>query len=227
MSIEAKEFIEAIKEGQAEKVEQLLEQSPALLQAKDENGVSAILWAVYRGHKELAQRLVDKGYELDIFESAALGHEQALDRLLKENKELAREFSKDGFTALGLTCFFGNVQAMKLLLAAGSDPNVVSRNQMKVTPLHSAVAHRNGPVALTMTRMLLEREAEVNVAQEGGWTPLHQAAAHGQTDIIELLLERGARLDAVSGDGRTPLRMAEEGKHHKAVELLQKHAAGV
>jgi len=222
---QAQEFIEAVKEGQQAEVDRMLEQSPELVNAKDDNGVSAALWAMYRGHRELANSIVEKGAQLNLFEASAVGNEAVVQRLVAENPTAINEYSPDGFTALALACFFGNPAALDALLAAGANPNAVAQNRMKVTPLHSAVAHRVGTVALAMTKTLLAHNAEVNISQEGGWTPLHQAAAHGQNEIVEQLLARGANLDAQSDDGRTALQMAEEAKHTQTVELLRKHQA--
>jgi uncharacterized protein len=92
---------------------------------------------------------------------------------------------------------------------------------MRVTPLHSAVAHRDTKKAAEMAKLLLAQNANVNVAQHGGWTPLHQAAAHGQTEILTMLLQRNANVSAKSEDGRLPVDMAAEGGHKESVELLQ------
>ncbi len=96
---------------------------------------------------------------------------------------------------------------------------------MRVRPLHSAVAHRQADAALAMAKSLLSHGADVRVAQEGGWTPLHQAAAHCPIQMIELLLSHGAEVNAVSEDGRTPLRMAAENKHEEIAALLRQSGA--
>lgn len=222
----SEDFFQAVKQGSREEVERFLDGDAALVNARDANGVSAVLWALYRGHREVAELLVEKGAGLDLFEAAAVGRRDILEGILEKEPELVSAYSPDGFTALGLACFFGSQEAVEVLLEKGADPNAVSKNQMRVTPLHSAVAHRDGPRALEMTRALVAHRAEVNVAQEGGWTPLHQAAAHGQTEIVRLLLEQGADTQALSADGRTPLQMAQEGGHEPAAELLRGRASG-
>lgn len=219
------DFFEAIKQGDKDEAGRFLERDAALVNARDANGVSAVLWALYRGHRELAESLVEKGASLNIFEAAAIDKRDILEDILEKEPGLVREYSPDGFTALGLACFFGSKEAVEVLLEKGADPNAVSRNRMRVTPLHSAVAHRDGARALEMTRALLAHDAQVNVAQEGGWTPLHQAAAHGQSDIVRLLLEHAAETQAMSTDGRSPVQMAIEGGHDETAELLQKHDA--
>jgi ankyrin repeat protein len=220
----SEDFFQAVKQGDKEEVGRFVENDSALVNARDANGVSAVLWSLYRGHREVAELLVEKGASLNIFEAAAIDKRNILEDILEKEPNLVREYSPDGFTALGLACFFGSKDAVEVLLEKGADPNAVSKNQMRVTPLHSAVAHRDGAKALEMSRTLLAHKAQVNVAQEGGWTPLHQAAAHGQTEIVRILLEQGADAQAMSADGRTPVQMASEGGHEESVKLLQQQA---
>jgi ankyrin repeat protein len=124
-----------------------------------------------------------------------------LDRLkilAAEDTELIGSYSPDGFTPLGLAAFFGRKDVLDFLLAHGANPNAASKNQMRVMPLHSAVAHRQPEIATAMVESLLSNGAKVNVAQDGGWTPLHQAAAHGQIEIIKLLLDQKCECKAMT-----------------------------
>jgi uncharacterized protein len=42
---------------------------------------------------------------------------------------------------------------------------------------------------------LVMLKADVNLQDGCGWTPLHRAAMHGYTSIVELLLSKGADAD--------------------------------
>jgi uncharacterized protein len=215
------EFLAVVKQGALDKVKESLDHHPELIDAKDEKGVSAVTWSAYMGQKAVTDYLISRGVRLDFFEAATLGKLDVLEQCLKEDPSLAKAYSKDGFSGLGLAAFFGHVEALQLLLRAGGDPNAASKNKMRVTPLHSAVAHRDGTKAAEMTSLLLAQNANVNVAQDGGWTPLHQAAAHGQTEILTMLLQRNADVNAQSEDGRLPVDMAAEKGHKEAVEVLR------
>lgn len=85
------------------------------------------------------------------------------------------------------------------------------------TALMMAAYKRNKPAA----EALIAKGAAVN---RPGWTPLHYAAASGDSDIARLLLAHGARVDAQSppASGKfTPLMMAaREGHEDTAVFLL-------
>ena len=219
MSAEA-EFLDKVKANQREDVEQAVRNNASLASAKDANGVSAVLWAIYRGHKDLAGWLADNGAKLTIFEASALGRGDVIEKLLKDDPQLANDYSGDGFTALGLACFFGNVSAVEQLLRAGAEVNAADRNPMRVAPIHSAGANRDPQIALTITRMLIDSGAEINVAQEGGWTPLHEAAAHGNDELVRLLLENGADKNARGTNGKTPADLAMDAKYVETAALL-------
>lgn len=173
------------------------------------------------GHREIAEMLYDEGADLNIYEASAMDKAELVEDFIGKNKTSLENFSPDGFTPLGLAAFFGSINVIKLLLEKGANPDLVSNNPMKVAPIHSAVAHRDHQRAFEMTAELLKYNAKVNIAQEGGWTPLHQAAVHGQTDILEMLLKNGADPNAVSEDGKTPLEMAADNNQKKSVEILQ------
>lgn len=64
---------------------------------------------------------------------------------------------------------------------------------------------------------LLAKGAAVN---KSGWTPLHYAAAAGDTDIVKMLLNKSAALDAPSPNKTTPVMMAARGGHIYAVKML-------
>lgn len=76
-------------------------------------------------------------------------------------------------------------------------------------------------VDLELTRLLLERGADVNRGNDYGWTKLHQAGYGDDRELAELLLAAGARTDlSARGDGGTPLVVALFWGHRDVVDLL-------
>ncbi len=219
MSTEA-EFLQAVAAGDAKRVDAMLTQSPDLAQVRAPDGASALLTAVYRGQDAVAALLAARLPALDVWEAAVLGETDRLHALLQGEPTLANAHAPDGFTPLTLAAFFGRLLALRLLLDLGADPNLAAKNVMRVRPLHSASALRDPALATAAVDALLNAGARVNETQHGGWTPLHQAASHGFTDLVQLLLDRGADRAARSDDGRTPLEMARAGGHETVVALL-------
>ena len=169
-------------------------------------------FAAYLGHPALGLRIA-RGRGLDLFEASALGDLAQLERHLAARANAGSETSPDGFSPLGLACFFGHRALVERLLAAGADPRAPSENAMRVTPLHSAVSRGD----LELTRLLLGRGAEVNARQTRGYTALHQAAGAGNQALVRLLVERSAVRHARDDEGKTPLDLARERGHPEVV----------
>ncbi len=88
-----------------------------------------------------------------------------------------------------------------MLANAGADIN--HANDLGLTPLHIAVAHRNIPGI----RALLARGAIVDKPNTLKFTPLHFAAYLGDLQIITILVDAGASVNAVTVYGDTPLHL--------------------
>jgi ankyrin repeat protein len=158
--------------------------------------MSDVLQALYRGDREEAERLA-AGRELDVFEAAALGHTERLRQLLDEDPARAKAFGDDGFHALGLACFFGHLDAARLLLERGADVNVLSRNEhIQTAAIHAAAAsNEEGTDESTryeLVKLVLDHGADPNLAQGGGFRAIDAARQNGDERIEQLLLERGA-----------------------------------
>jgi ankyrin repeat protein len=212
---ETDRLFDAIQKGNADEASRLLEEDPALLGAR-RSGVSPLLTAVYYRQPAIVRILLERGAPLDVFEASAVGEVGRLRELLAEDPARANAFASDGFTPLGLACFFGHADAARLLLASGADSNLAARNGTRVAPLHSAVAGGN----IEIVRELLERGADVHVRQEGGFTPLHNAAFEGEEELIDLLLAHGSDRAARSDTGKTPANLARDKDRHRAAERL-------
>lgn len=206
MSIAAR-MIEAVKAGDADGLGAILTRDAEAAAARDEGGDSPLLIALYHGRRDLAQLMLAHGRRPDGFEAAALGDADALRAALDAEPGLVSRLSNDGWTLLHLAAFFGHVEAVRLLLERGADPNAFSTNAMRNTPLHAGLA---GPLPTEGVRLLVEGGAEVNARQHGGYVALHAAAQNGRLDVIDLLLDRGADPDAAADDGRRPLDFAKE-----------------
>jgi ankyrin repeat protein len=154
--------------------------------------LSDLLQALYQGEDEQVEKLLAAAPELDVFEAAALGRAQQLVELLDREPSLANAWAEDGFQPLGLACFFGHVEAARLLVERGADVNSASRNQMTVMPLHSAAATGDPDARYEIAKILLAAGADPNAKQQDEFTPLLAADQHEDSRLRDLLVEHGA-----------------------------------
>ncbi len=216
------DFMAAVRAGNIAEVTQLLEVEPALVNVRDENGLSAVLTAAYYQEPDIARLLVQRGAELNVFEACAVGEWPRVKALVEQQPELVNAYAPDGFQPLGLAAFFGHTDIAEYLLQKGSDVNSPSHNPMRVMPLHSAIANRHAGIV----RLLVDHGANVNATQADDFTPLHEAAQNGLLDVTQWLIDRGANANPrLSSSGKTPLTLAVEHKHEDVAELLRSYGA--
>jgi ankyrin repeat protein len=158
--------------------------------------MSDALQALYRGDREEAERLT-AGRELDVFEAAAFGRTDRLRDLLDDDPARANAFGDDGFHPLGLACFFGNVDAARLLLERGAEVNAVSRNErIQTAAIHAAAASNeegtDESVRYELIKLVLDHGADPNLQQGGGFRAIDAARQNGDQRVEQLLLDRGA-----------------------------------
>jgi ankyrin repeat protein len=122
-----------------------------------------------------------------------------------------------GVAPFMLAAASGDVSTMRTLLAKGANPKLGSNDG--VTPLMAAagvgqasqyvLTEAEEKQNLQAVKFLVELGADVNAANDEGYTALHGAAFTGGNEIIQYLVDKGARLDAEDVYGQTPLSIAE------------------
>ncbi|GFR52067.1 hypothetical protein Agub_g14589 [Astrephomene gubernaculifera] len=169
-------------------------------------------------------------------------------QLLQAGASLAAT-EKSGMNALHMACYWGHVEAARLLLLqqqqglpqGGDLTAAATTTTVATTATAAAAADREGRTPLwvasqrgnlELVELLLAAlvvgggtgngggKAAVDAANASGVTPLRVAAAQGHAQVVELLLAAGARVDAADKDGFTPLYVACARSHLEVVRLL-------
>ena len=154
-------------------------------------------------------------------------------RLLIDNSiDIEARFS-DGATALHTAALVGDNEALKILLDASANPNVVDDCNRK--PLWSAVRENN----VESVKLLLKRTTNINDQIYNGHTCLSTAARWGHEECVKLLLEAGAEIWSQAPGpqflepkrrlmwyGCDALGWAVDGSHLDVVELILRAGAG-
>jgi len=78
---------------------------------------------------------------------------------------------------------------------------IIVGNDDGETPLHSAVDGNN----VADVKLLLKKNAEVNIQNSFGNTPLHISTLEGLCDISQLFIDSGCNKNLTNREGKTPL----------------------
>jgi len=210
-------FFDAIRAGDLAAVRTLLDQDAALLNGKNAQSQSPVLFSIYNRQKEIRDFLVSHGAVLELHEAAAAGDLARVKELLEKDAALARSYSPDGFPVVALAAVFGNFEVAKYLHAKGADINAAATNGSGYNALTGAVTSGHTEIV----KWLLENGAEANYRYSNNYSPLLNAAANGHLEILKLLQAHGADLHAKTSDGKNALAYAEERKHEAVAEYLR------
>jgi ankyrin repeat protein len=178
--------------------------------SRDSNGVSLIKWCAYYGDVSTIRFLLANGESLaalgdnlDLNGAAFHGHWQLCQFLIEHGADVNHPQPDTGETPLHAALCTSDRLAhdlvIKVLLAAGANPNCVTKES----------------VATGAFMRDCRTKAE---------TPLHRAAAFGTEETVQLLLDAGAAIDAKDMTGDSPLTWASW--HLRPDSILRKLCYG-
>lgn len=122
-----------------------------------------------------------------------------------------------GQTLLNNAVVSRNYWQVRALMALKISPNRLTFDDLDF-PLKEAAYNRD----LEMTRYLLKRNADINMANKLGETALHIAVRENAINIAKELLQRGANVNARDKVGNSPLHYVN---HLKLAKLLIEYKA--
>jgi uncharacterized protein len=108
----------------------------------------------------------------------------------------------------------GDVATMRVLLAAGADPKLVTKDGNTALLFAAGIGYRDKQTqgtdaeALEAIKLCMDQGLDLAQANNKSETVLHGAANRGSDVLVKFLVEHGAKLDAKSKAGFTPLDIA-------------------
>jgi ankyrin repeat protein len=188
-------------------------------------GLTALGAAAEEGEIELVRLFLRHGAKVDLEDvnhmtplerATSSGHEEVVSELLARGSRIEKEAgavpeSHPIFTAVD-SC---EVESLRLLLAAGGDPNL-------------APVAKLGSCPPEVAEILVEAGLDINRRDSKGETALLEAARHKSPETTRGLLALGADVNATGPQGATPLHRASSmDSNEKTVEVLLAHGADV
>lgn len=117
-------------------------------------------------------------------------------------------------TAMHLTSFYNQLETLKFLLKNKNEFILNSRNNLGLTPLHTAC---NEEENLEVIELLIADKANVNAQNDEGRTSLHLACLRGDVETTKFLL--GAHVKSCTTDSHTPWHYASSKMCEQIPEL--------
>ena len=157
------------------------------------------------------------------------GNYNHLCKIAEKGKGLNR-FNKSGFTALHLAAERSDMEAVKVLLAAGADANIRAKTELQQLPIHQAVLAKR--INADIISIFLREGDDINARLSNGETPLYislQYTENSPTEkflniknapIARFLIEEGAAVNSQTTSGWTPLMRAVSKNNDAILPLL-------
>lgn len=204
-------LVRAAKAGDRETVERLLRERVDV-NARSEDGMTALHWAVYGGDVELTRRLIAAGADVNLtnrygappLATACARADATLVTTLLEAGSDANA-APAGEPVIMTASRTGIVEAVTALLTRGANVNATDTSKGQ-TPLMWAAAENHAPVV----RVLLSKGADVRARSATGFTALMFAARQGHLASARLLVEAGANVNDRTPEGTPLLTLAVE-----------------
>jgi ankyrin repeat protein len=129
--------------------------------------------------------------------------EEIVAYLIKKHRGMTRMTSDEHWTALHFAARYSSAKICEILIENGC--NVNARTDDLFTPL-MLCCHRIDPEASEVTKLLIERGANLAKMSEKGGHALHFACLLGRDDVVQLLIDAKADVNVQTVKGReTPL----------------------
>uniref|UniRef100_A0A8C6GBS3 Retinoic acid induced 14 n=1 Tax=Mus spicilegus TaxID=10103 RepID=A0A8C6GBS3_MUSSI len=215
-------LLQAVENGDAEKVASLLGKKGASATKHDSEGKTAFHLAAAKGHVECLKVMVTHGVDVTAQDSsghsalhvaAKNGHPECIKKLL-QYKSPAESIDNSGKTALHYAAAQGCLQAVQLLCEHKSPINLKDLDGN--IPLLVAVQNGHSEAC----HFLLDHGADVNSRDKNGRTALMLACETGSSNTVDALIKKGADLSLVDSLGHNALHYSKLSENAGIQSLL-------
>ena len=202
----------------------LLSDSQCLVDAKGQDGYTALHYSCRDGHVDRVRTLVNHKANINartdsgdtpLTLAARNKHESVLHALLNDSQCLVDAKGQDGYTALHYSCRDGHVDRVRTLV--NHKANINARTDSGDTPLTLAARYKHENV---VHALLSDSQCLVDAKDQDGYTALHYSCRYGHVDIVRTLVKHKANVNARTDNGDTPLTLAARHGHDKLVHAL-------
>jgi ankyrin repeat protein len=197
------------------------------LEERDKKGKTALHWAAFANHEDVAAVLMEQGAEATskdadgmtaLMDACSTGHLGVVRVFLQQmGGQGLEEREEGGWTALHVAAVKGRDEVATCLLEHGIQAN--ARDDDGVMPL--MLASYEGLVGVVRVLLRYVGVQGQNGLDMNGATALHYAAHEGHEEVMRVLLLSGADPHSTDSEGITPRTLAEDKGHADCVAMLE------
>ncbi|XP_036058773.1 2-5A-dependent ribonuclease [Onychomys torridus] len=230
-------LIEAVKEGNVDRIQQLLQRGADVNVCEDTGGWTPLHNAVQLGRVDIVELLLGHGADAHRrkkngatpFIIAGIHGDVRLLEIFLSRGAAVDEHDLNGFTAFMEAAEKGNVEALRFLFDKGANVNlkrVTTEDKRRLkqggaTALMSAAENGHIEVlSILLNDMGAEVDARDNMGRNALIRTLLNSDSQNVEEITRLLLRHGADANVRGEGGKTPLISAVERKHTGLVQVI-------
>jgi uncharacterized protein len=166
--------------GDLDKVRELVERHPEVVDARASWNETPIEAATQIGRRDIIEYLLERGAPLDVFTACVLGRRDVVEAELARDPGRARAHGVHDLPALYFAAIGAQPEIAGLLVARGADVNDAVQ---AAAPIHGAVMSGSRE----MVAWLLERGADPSLPDYQGRSAAQLAEAMGRPELAALL----------------------------------------
>lgn len=201
-------------------------------QTEEEKQRYAVLTAIFDAYeKQLKEKIENQKVYQVVIDNKLSDHEKSekIKALIASGESVNTESyivgsGNDKHSPLLVAARNNYPETVKVLLEAGAA--IGQRGYlMNAIAFHKAGYMGNAEI---MKMLVAHKDAQKYINDQGlnnGYTPLHDAIWHGNTEAAKLLIDAGARLDLKTYEGDTPLDLAKRYNYQEIVRYIAKNSA--
>lgn len=194
-----------------------------VLDAKDDEGVTAVMKASEQGEADIMKDLLEEGATLEMKDdegwnvlmwAALAGHNEIVETLVNHYEVAAEYTTEKGENALMKASANGHWEVCDFLLEKKAKVNQVDTENQTALMWAAAEGH------LLTVKGLINKDAKIDLVTKAGKTALLLAAQFGRDEVCKFLISNGAKVDHQDAEGHTALFGAVQAGNHMLCETL-------
>ncbi|CDK31056.1 ankyrin repeat domain-containing protein [Candidatus Babela massiliensis] len=194
----------------------------ANINLRNEEGISALMWATYRDYQNIVELLINSGTDVNIQDkygntaliaASSFGHKEMVELLIQAgaNIDIQNKYDK---TALMHAIIQNHKDIAEFLILSGANIDIQEKGGKTALMLAISFGHK------AIVELLIQADANVDIQNKGGETALILTSIKGNPDIAKLIIQANADVNIQNKDGLTALIAASSFGHKAIVELL-------